>query len=113
MDNVSWRDYVDTRLVAVEQTLAATEKALEARLATLNEFRDAMNDQRQGLETRLNKCLSRAEHLAEHKALDDKIGSVNTELSELRGKASMSQIYISYGLALLAVVVSVVSLILK
>jgi hypothetical protein len=45
VEYVTLRDYIDSRFMALQHTLAATDKANEYRLERMNEFRGSLEDQ--------------------------------------------------------------------
>ena len=90
---VSLRDYVDTRMEAVEATMRATERAMDIRLETMNEFRAQINAERGEYIQRSHLEAMRAEHDAVHKSMDNDIRSLRESRSEVHGKASVSAVY--------------------
>ena len=103
---VSWRDYVDSRLEALETANSLSRENLATRLDTMNEFRGQLREQAAGLFTR-----------AEHVIFMEKVNSEITQLREsnarAEGKASQTSVLFAYGLSVIGILVSIIVAILK
>ena len=99
-NEVTLRDYIDTRICAVNEATRIAHSSMEKRLEGMNEFRSALKDQS-------STFISRAEH---DKVLED-IRELRESRAELAGKASQSAVIGSYILAVLGLLVSAVSMV--
>ena len=100
---VSLKEHFEARIAALEKATEVASGAMDRRLDGMNEFRDTLRDQASRFVTR--------------EELDIKIGVVVEAISELKmykaqmeGRASVSSVYVSYAIALLGIVLSVISL---
>jgi len=100
---VSLKDYVDARFSAIEKAMESTGFVLDRRLASMNEFREALHDQASRMPTRVE--------------LDASLAIVNAELRQLRdfrvaleAKASQQSVNIALALSLLGLLLSAVKL---
>jgi uncharacterized coiled-coil DUF342 family protein len=101
---VSLRDYVDTRVASVIETMSATERSMEIRLEAMNELRDQINRER-------GTFITRSEHDTTHKSLDQEIQGLREFRSEVNSKASITSVYFTATCVLVSLVISVASLI--
>lgn len=108
---VSWRDYVDTRLgalekaaeashVAMEKATIVAQTAIENRLASMNEIRETMRDQ-------ATRMATRAELGIAQDAIEKDLRALREFRAELQGKASQSQVNVALLLAVLGPLLSV------
>jgi hypothetical protein len=83
---VSLRDYIESRLEAIERAtevaITASQRAVEkaeiannARFASVNEFRQALQDQ-------TREYLPRAEFTIHHRTLEEKVDKIGIEVSQ-------------------------------
>lgn len=84
---------VDTALLSQEKAvntalLAAKEAVIKAEISTEKRF-DAVNEAMSKMASQSVDLLSRAEYVANHKALDDKIEVVNNTLSKTSGERNL------------------------
>jgi len=107
------REYIDTRLIAMEQASALSRQTLEQRLASLNEIRDALWDRDATFITKVQftEVLARLEGCID--ALEADVRSLRESRSLLEGKASQSSVNIAYVIAMVAILLSVVGLIMS
>ena len=103
-DNITWRDYVDTRLSALERAGELERKNLEHRLDSMNAIRDQLRDQADSFVTNV-----------EHDAVCDRLERIDRDIRELResraelaGKASQTSVLISYILAIVSLIMAIV-----
>jgi predicted phage tail protein len=95
---VSLREYLESRIDGLSLTMTATATALDKRLEGMNEFRQAMNDQRINLESRIQEGVPRAEYAVQHRTLEAQVNAITAEFREWRanqeGKASQVSVFI-------------------
>ena len=104
-DIVTLKEYVEKQIDAVRLTMAATDKAMEVRLEAMNELRDQINRER-------GSFISRNEHDAVHKSLDQDVQSLMMSRAELHGKASMASVYWTGIVSFVSLLLGTLSLIL-
>jgi hypothetical protein len=135
-DGVSLRDYVDSRLAAIEKATTVAYDSMNKRLETMNEFRQSMQDMRGETVTRsefsqmrerltlyascaeVDSLRDRVEQMrqvreSQIKALEDEIQSLSEFRAELRGKASQQSVLIALGVSAVGVFLSIISIIEK
>jgi hypothetical protein len=110
---VTLRDYVDTRLDAIEKEKDASTRALEKRLDGMNEIRDALKDQQ-------SFFVSKAEYRTAHERLADDIRSLRESRALLEGKASTESVnkvgntaLTGIAIGVIGMIISVISLLLR
>ena len=103
---VTWRDYVDSQLVALAKTGSASERAIEARLEKLNELHKIV-------ESIQSQSLPRSEYAVAHDSLGQRVSDMTVAITqlresaaELRGKASTVQVYIAGLVAIVSIITS-------
>ena len=110
-DGVSLRDFLCNKISNLDQKMELTfklnqsaidkaESSMNARLESMNEFRDTLRDQNKTFITK-----------SEHEYLEKQIVDLQLSKAELAGKATQSSVNISYIIAILSILISVVSLI--
>lgn len=102
-DIVTLREYLESRLEAVAATMAATEKALEVRLAAMNELRDQINTER-------GRYVQREESNKDHRALEADIRDLRESRALLAGKASMASVFWTGFVSVLSLMIALMSL---
>jgi hypothetical protein len=109
MSEVTWRDYVDTRLTAIEASVALARINLEKRLDGMNEIREQLHDQADTFVTGV-----------EHEALCARIDRMEAEIhglresrAELSGKASQSSVDNAKVMAMIGLLLAIVGIVLK
>jgi hypothetical protein len=114
---VTLRDYIEAKLAASEKALELASHTMDKRLDGMNEFRETLREQAARFVTRDEVALQMARMTdfasAERAAMKEQLAGLQTFRDQLEGKASASAVYISYGLALLGLVLSIVGLLLK
>lgn len=103
---VSLRDYIDTRLRAIEQASGLSQNALERRLEAMNEIRDALKDQNATFITRL-------EYKAAHDRLVSDIQMLRESKAMLEGKASQSGLNMALTIAVIGLVLSFIGIVMR
>ena len=132
-DGVTLRDYVDSRLAAMEKATTVAYDAMNKRLEGMNEFRQAMQDMRSETVTRtefsqmrerlvtLANCSDveslrqRLEQLyqirgVQIKEIEDEIQSLAEFRAELRGKASTQSVMVAYIVSGIGILFSLISI---
>ena len=99
---VSWRDYVDTRIDALELATNIAREAMTHRLESMNEFRDVLKDQNRTFVTR-----------PEHQTMLADIADLRKSRDESTGKASQGTALLGIGLGLAGIVVGVISIVVR
>lgn len=102
-DIVTLREYIESRLEAVTATMNASDKALEVRLAAMNELRDQINAER-------GQYVTRADVEKDHRAMLQDIRELRESRAALAGKASMASVFWTGMLSLLSVVLASLAL---
>ena len=125
-NEVSLKEYVDTRLLATNDAMrirdVATAEALNVRIVAIQESiklahsgmekrLDGMNEFRSQLKDQAATFLSRDEYALMHDKVLEDIRDLRESRAELSGKASQNAVIGSYVLAVLGLIVSVVSMV--
>lgn len=116
---VSLRDYFEARVTSSQLAIDTARDLMEARMERheleLERRLDALNHLRQDMLTKSEFTASHAaltsEFHAEAATLRAEISALKEWKAEQRGKASMTSVYLSYGVAGLGLVISLVTLI--
>jgi hypothetical protein len=103
---VSWRDYVDTRILALEQATNLAAKTLEKRLEGMNEFREALKNQ-------ASLFITRSEMELEIEKMEKDIRVLRESKANLEGKASQISVVIALAISILGLFVGIIGLIYK
>jgi len=104
-DYVSLRDHLESRIEAVEKSIGVAERELQIRLASMNEFREAMRDQG-------SKFITRTEMDAKIDAICAKIEVLEKYQNTMEGKASQSQANLALVFSLIGTILGIAGLIL-
>jgi hypothetical protein len=86
---VSWRDYVDSRLEALQEATKLSAAQMNDRLAGMNEFRSALKDQTGTFATREYVDLVRTQLNADIKGIRDQIAAIRETQSVSAGGSKM------------------------
>lgn len=89
------------RLEAIDKAQEVYRSALDKRLETMNEFREALKDQNKTFIAR-----------PEHELIVADIRSLRESRATLEGKASMMSVIISYGISIISLFVAILALFL-
>jgi len=123
--NVSLRDYVDSRLAAIEKATTVAYDSMNKRLEGMNEFRQSIQDISGKTVTRMefDQLRERLGGYASCSEVDDldkrmeelrsQVGSLQETRAELRGKASQQSVMIALGISSIGILLSVLSLLEK
>ena len=95
---------IDARFCSVEEARNLALKAMEARLAGMNEFREALRDNQV-------KFFTKAEHEAYVKATEVELRSLQDFKLSLETKASQGSVNIALVIAGIGILLSVISLV--
>lgn len=103
-DGVTLKEYIEARLTAMERASDLAREALNVRLESMNEFRNAMQDQ--------------AGEFVTCKEMDLQIEKLHIQIDELmkfrhiaEGKASQSAVNIAYLISVIGIIIGIVNLI--
>jgi len=96
---VTLKEFLVSQLYLHERALDVASKEMNRRLESMNEVRDQLN--RQAV-----TFVTKDAHDAVHQALLLSINKLNLDAATLAGKASMTYIYISWLLAVIAIAVA-------
>ena len=105
-DGVTLKEYFDTRFNAMDKALEIATKALNARLESMNEFREALRDQS-------SRMVTRAECSVMHQRSEDDIRVLQQYKAALESKASQNAVIVAILISFISVGVSIAGLILK
>lgn len=100
--DVSWRDYVDMRIAALEQATVLAAGEMRERLAGMNEFRETLRDQATRFVTR-----------TELEVLERDIRDLQKSRDVLAGKASQQSVNVALVISALGLILGVLGLIVK
>lgn len=112
-DIVSLREYLESRLDGLSETMRATATSLDKRLEGMNEFRSAMNDQRINLESRIGEGIPRSEYVVQHRALESQVAQIREWQAKQEGKASQSSVWGAYVVAVIGWMIGIGSTIVS
>ena len=100
---ITLKEYIDTRLAAIDKATDLAYKAMNERLMGMNEFRDALKDQSA-------KFVTSEELDAKIAVLCANIKSLELSRANLEGRASQTSVYIAYGISILGIIIGIISL---
>jgi hypothetical protein len=80
-NNVTWKDYVDTRFEAYDKAVQAALISAEKRLDGMNEFRGQLTDQ-------TKTFIPRNEYSVQHANLEDRLTTLTDRFNKLEGSRS-------------------------
>jgi hypothetical protein len=100
---VSLREYLESRIAAVEKSIEVANSVMQARLATMNEFRDTLKDQ-------AGRFVTRDEMDIKLNNLNEQLKTLQYFKASLEGKASQTQANIILFISILGLALSVASL---
>ena len=83
---VTLKEHLEKQLQSIRDTMKASDKAMDVRLEAMNELRDQIYRER-------GAYISRVEHDAVHKSLDENVQGLMMSRAELHGKASMASVF--------------------
>jgi hypothetical protein len=108
-NGVSLQQYFESRLREVKNIHEAYIKTLEKRLDGMNEFREALREQS-------NRMITKDEHKASLSILgkiENDVQSLELTRAEMAGKASMQSVILSYLIAVISLIISLVGLAIR
>lgn len=100
---VPLKEHFEARVAALEKATVVASTAMERRLDGMNEFRDTLRDQ-------AARFVTRDEVGLQLKALCAEVEELKRFRAVVDAKASMSAVYVSYLLAAIGIILSVLSL---
>lgn len=103
---ITLREYLDSKIQAIDKATILALSALEKRLESMNEFRDQLKDQ-------ASRFITREELNQAVKPLDTNIEMLREAKANFEGKASQSSVYFSMGIAVLGLIIGLIGLYLK
>lgn len=113
---VSLKEHFEMRFNALDKALELAQKTNDIRLAGMNEFRDAMNDQSGKFITRIEADAHREKSVAEIRlelsSICAEVKILNAYMNNEQGKATQSSVYIAYIVAAIGIILSVVGILL-
>jgi hypothetical protein len=109
---VTLKEYIDTRLDAMEQATILSRQVMDARLTSLNEIRDALRDRDTTFISKVefNAIIARIEVGVSN--LQEDARSLRESRANLEGKADQSDVMKVLVLAIIGILLSVIGLIL-
>ena len=110
---VSWREYVDLRFDENQRALEKSERDMDARLESMNEFRDTLRDQASRFVTRdeVKLCLKPIEDGI--KDLSKAIRDLEINKATLAGKASQNAVIFLGAATLIGLIISIITFIMN
>jgi hypothetical protein len=94
------------RYVSIEKATEIAKQTADKRLDGMNEFRDSLKDQNENF-------VRKTEYQSEILRLQDDVKILRESKSFLEGKASITSVYVSYLIALLALIISIIQIFIK
>jgi len=94
-------DTAKLRYMSVKEATTLAKTEVDVRLAGMNEFREALKDNN-------NSFIYRNEYQIQIDKLNDDIQSLKETRANTEGKASMTSVYISYAIAIIALTISII-----
>ena len=101
---VGLRHYVDARFIALQREMEKNDKVMDVRLNSMNEFRQAMQDQQ-------NKFLTMSEHDAWKEQVENKLGELHDFKTELKAKAPTWLSVLTFATSGVALVIALLALV--
>jgi len=98
-DNISLREYVEVRLDEMGKAITIARDQMEKRLDSMNEFRQSLRDQNTLFVTK-----------EMHEKVEEDIRELRTFKDEQSGKASQTQVYVVWLIAILGLVLGCLAL---
>jgi len=99
-DSISLKEFFQVKLDALALALKLAREQLDFRLEGMNHVQHEIREMKASYITRI-----------EHEALVRDIQELKESRAELRGKASMSSVYISYVIAAISIAISIFAII--
>jgi hypothetical protein len=103
---VSLKEYLESRISAVEKSIEVANCAMQKRLEGMNEFRDTLKDQ-------AARFVTRDEMDIKLSSLNEQLKSLNYFKASLEGKASQTQANIILLISIVGLALSVANLLSK
>jgi len=96
----------DLKYNNIEKNTTLAAKSIDRRLEGMNEFRDALKDQ-------TAKFLTKDEFNTLHNRVEEDIKVLRENKAMLEGKASMTSVYIAYGIGLIGLIIALLGIFIK
>jgi len=103
---ISIKEYFDTKLDALEKSICLSRDTLNARLESMNEFRESLKDQ-------TTSFFTRKEHEFYAEKIETQLRSLELSRAVLEGKASQKTMNITLILSILSLAIGIVALFIK
>ncbi len=100
---VTLKEYIDTRMDALQLAIKLVTDSLDKRREDMNEFRAQMQDQ-------TAHFITRAELNVVRESQDKDIKSLRESRATLEGKASQNSVMVSYIIAFIGIAIGIVAL---
>ncbi len=112
-NRVTLKEYFESRLCAIEKAIIVAKEAIDARLESMNEFREQLSKQ-------ANTFLTRELYDTFHNFIQKEIAELQKEINSLQiskaiieNKASTKSVYITWVLATVSILLSLITLLFK
>ena len=106
MTDISLLDHLESRIKSVEKTIEQSNRVLEKRLDSMNEFREALKEQS-------NRSPTRAEMETKFELIERDIKVLNTFMNTQQGKADVKDVNGARLIAYISLALGAVTLILR
>jgi hypothetical protein len=97
------KEYFEQKITSLEKAVGVASQAMDRRLEGMNEFRDSLKDQSE-------KFVTKDEYIAGHDRVADDIRMLREAKANMEGKASMTSVFIAYGIAILSLIIGVIAI---
>jgi hypothetical protein len=103
MKEISLKEYFESRFKSIEKATKTALKAANERLEGMNEFRKTIEDQQ-------HNFLFISAWEAWKEKIDSDIRELRESRAHLAGKASQTSVYISYGIAVVSLIIALLAI---
>lgn len=103
---VSLRDFVESKIESIADSITIAHAAMERRLDSMNEFRETLRDQ-------AGKLVSRDEYIAAHRRLEADIQMLREYKAAVESKASQKAMMITLAISSISLVTGIVGIVLS
>jgi len=102
-DFVTLKEYIESRISAIEKAIQIANEGMQVRLAGMNEFRDTLKDQ-------ASRFITRDEVDIKLDVIKQQIRLLEISKATLEGKASQSEVNSLKLIAIIGIIISIISL---